>query len=487
MEKKKWVVLRLETKSREFQSRMLLTHRLVNNGYGVVITRDYGLKTRLFPRGIYMLNNIFKTNNQLLKKIKKNHNEIIILDEEGLVYINKEKYLQRVPEENLKLVSKFLCFGKEQFDIISERYPKLIEKIVITGNPRINLLNKKFEALDSEKVQVIKKDHGDYFLIVSNFTKVSLFGTGINKESRYKRALEKNIELKLLHNDNDIKKYKRSFEYVHSIYDSFLSMLEVLSTKFPDKKIIVRPHPSESRELWDLFAKKYSNIEIIYEGNLTEWIKGSLLVIQNSCTSAIESLYLNKPCISFRPYLDKEFDQPLPNKLSVNVKSIDEVIDIASKAINKTKKNLFAENYSMFKHMATDNISFSEGDESIIEIIKEIDKIDVKETYFNKNLFSIAALHPKYLIPHNYKHFKVGMGRVVHKSLYFLGLKNNRIYAFLDEKVKNINYAKSYQKNKFQTISVNEIKNTMNLFNDIYSTDRQFNVQQLDEESFIIE
>lgn len=487
MKKKKWVILRLETKSREFQSRTLLAYHIVNKGYGVILSKDYGLKSSVFPKGIYLLNNIFKTNNLLLRKIKKNHNKIIILDEEGLLYINKNEYLKRIPEENLELISNFLCFGKEQSSLIKEAFPKHVNKITITGNPRINLLNRMFDRLEMDKVESIRNKHGKYFLIVSNFSIVNYFGAERSLTSRYEAILKTQMFYKFLNSDVDIRKFKESFHYINKIFESFLDLAEILARKFPEMKVIIRPHPSEDKKLWEDIASKHTNVEVIFEGNLTEWIKGSELVIQNSCTSAIESLYLHKNCISYRPFSSQEFDQPLPNKLSLNITTLNEVLNIASEINNKNNNDFFENHHKRFRKMASENISYPEKDESIDKILEEIEKIDIKTTYFSPTLYKIKHCYPRVLIPNLYSKIKIRAGIILHYILKSVGLVDSKLYAFLNERVTNINHTQKYQQNKWQSISTHEIDNTLKKYNSIYSKNTRFTINQLDHESFIIE
>ena len=487
MKKKKWIVLRLETKSREFQSRTLLAYHLVKRGYGVIITRDYGDKSTLFPKGLYLVNNIFKTNQTLLDKIKKQGSEIIVLDEEGLVYVNKYQYLKRVPKENLDKINKFLCYGKEQHDLLVKTYPEHKDKFEITGNPRINLLNKMFDNIEIEKVENIRRKHAPYFLIVSNFAKVNLFGADKKTESRYNKIFKKYLDLEFFKNEKDVEEFKSSFDHINTIFESFLEIVELLVRKFPTYKVVVRPHPSEDRKIWDDIARKYTNLEIIYEGNLTEWIKGSELVIQNGCTSAIESLFINKNCISYRPYINEKFDPPLINKLSKNVSTTSELLDITMRIQTNSDDEFITDEYDRFREMATENISFFKNDESIEKIIDVIEKVDVKPINYSKAKFNTKRILSRLSFSNLYRFAKRGSGIFVHKALSFIGFRKNKFFRFLEEKISSIEYARSYQKNKLQTLSVEEIEEIMNKYNNIYSTDQNIRVEQLDNESFIIE
>jgi len=487
MKKKQWVVLRMETKSREFQSRTLLAYNLVKEGYGVIITRDYGEKVQVFPQGTYLLNNIFETNNHLLKKIKKRDNSIVVLDEEGLVYVSEEQYLKRVPEKNLDIVSKFLCFGKEQREILVRNFPQYKNKFTITGNPRINLLNDNFNIVENKSVNEIKNKYSPYILIVSNFSMVNLFGAGLDLKERYNQILQKQYRLKFINSEEELEEFNKSFNHINLIFESFLHMVGILAEKYPSYNIVIRPHPSEDKRIWEELEKKHKNVRVLFEGGLTEWIKSSELVIQNSCTSAIESLFLDKNCISYRPYINKKFDQPLPNKLSYNVESLDELIEITDRLYANKNDNVIKKHYPKFKEMAEDHISYSNTDESVSKIVDVIGNENSRRTYYSQNAFKLNKFMSMLTLSQLKRISKRGLGRIAHSLLGTIRLDNNKVYTFLDEKVDLLNYSKKYNKNKMQSLDVRDIKEIMENYNNVYDTDYKFEIAQLDNESFIIE
>ena len=105
------------------------------------------------------------------------------------------------------------------------------------------------------------------------------------------------------------------------------------------------------------------------------------IVIENNCTSAIESLYLRTPCISYRPYVNEIFDQPLPNYLSENAFSEKDVIDFINLILNNTGYD-----FDKFLDRAKQYISFQEKDESITNIVNCIDSISIDSTPYSSSI-----------------------------------------------------------------------------------------------------
>ena len=74
--------------------------------------------------------------------------------------------------------------------------------------------------------------------------------------------------------------------------------------------------------------KNYSEkIKIIRSGNIIPWLVSSKLVIHNGCNTAIEGLLLDQTIISYRPYKDFKVETYLPNAISIEKISPDNVIN----------------------------------------------------------------------------------------------------------------------------------------------------------------
>lgn len=86
-------------------------------------------------------------------------------------------------------------------------------------------------------------------------------------------------------------------------FDEFLKEVIRVSKMFPDKKLIVKPHPHQESfmRVIDLIKEIDPNIPIVINANLTELISScDLLITFNNSTIALESLILNKPTISLQ-------------------------------------------------------------------------------------------------------------------------------------------------------------------------------------------
>ena len=81
----------------------------------------------------------------------------------------------------------------------------------------------------------------------------------------------------------------------------FTNLILNFSKKFPNEDIYLRPHPTENIKYWQNKFKSYKNIKIKPEGDLSTYIRNAKLVVQDGCTSAMESYISNVPVINYVP------------------------------------------------------------------------------------------------------------------------------------------------------------------------------------------
>jgi hypothetical protein len=100
------------------------------------------------------------------------------------------------------------------------------------------------------------------------------------------------------------------------VLEHFKRLIPELSRALPGLRIVVRPHPSESHDLWHETAMGLDDVEIANEGNVYPWLMACEAVIHNGCTTAVEATILGTPAIAYQPIRDAVYDMVLPNSLS---------------------------------------------------------------------------------------------------------------------------------------------------------------------------
>lgn len=487
--KKKWVMIPIETKAREFESRSLLTYHLVKKGYGVVSVPWVFNYEKQLPKGLWFVNNLFKANYNKIKRIKETGSKLYALDEEGLLYINEDRYLMRIYDRNFEATDKFLCYGEVQKNLISEKYPYMQDKVVEVGNPRINLLNSMFDVIDKKDVEGIRRDYPNMILIVSNFSNVNIFGSETAKRSdRYKATRKKAEALKLLETQEQIDEFEREFKHLDIVLSYFTKLVKRLGEEFPESQIVIRPHPSENHEFWRKLAGN-RNIYVVYQGNLTSWIKAATIVIQQNCTSSIESLFLGKPCISYRPLKgNAKYDQPLTRLLSLNFDKEDDVIDVVRR-VGAGDLKLFNDSYPRFIKESKQYISNQERDLSVGRIIDEIKREEIDNIEFNKLMYNFSIINIRKKMLKVRSTCKITLGEGIYKTLGSLRLKGTSAYSRIGKRldeIKEKKYWKCYATQKRGNITEEDFLNIFSKFNSIYNDSREIKVEKLEDQVFMV-
>jgi hypothetical protein len=112
-----------------------------------------------------------------------------------------------------------------------------------------------------------------------------------------------------------------------------MELIEALSHGFPTHTIVVRPHPLESHDPWVARASTLPNVKVIYQGNVIEWILASEICIHNNCMTGIEAYLVGKTAVAYRPVCDERFELFLPNALTTQALSLDEVLGLVTSCL----------------------------------------------------------------------------------------------------------------------------------------------------------
>jgi surface carbohydrate biosynthesis protein len=317
-----WLLIPIETKVREFHAKLLLAAVAADSGYDVIIGEQIELKSRLrfLPRGIILEKGATPHQLNDIRHSRLVNNRVVAWCEEGLVYRNREAYLRdRISLEAMDLIDRFFAWGSVQAEDILGKAPDVGKKLVLTGNPRFDLLRPELRGLFRKRTNQLKETFGSYILIPTNFGRVNHFrGSDFVSKLLHERGAYLNQR---------IADFTRGWtEFLGKVYRTFLRMVPELARAFPNVTIIVRPHPSENSDSWKKTLSDFENIRVIHEGTVIPWIMAASVVVHNSCTTGVESYLLDVPVVAYRPVTSEIYDSKLPNSLSHQAATMDELI-----------------------------------------------------------------------------------------------------------------------------------------------------------------
>jgi surface carbohydrate biosynthesis protein len=110
----------------------------------------------------------------------------------------------------------------------------------------------------------------------------------------YYKNLSKDKILNLCNKEfRDLSENQKNFKEV-------IKLLFEIAKKFPKVKVIFRKHPNQKySDFIELFKNKPSNLILVYDNNITPWIKACKVYIHSGCTTVHEAFMLRKKILFF--------------------------------------------------------------------------------------------------------------------------------------------------------------------------------------------
>lgn len=322
------IYIPIEVKARELEGRTLLALVGAERGHSVILgskmdTINHVL-SGVLPPGIIHMKSLTPSSEMLeqLNKMRVYGHFITSQDEEsGLLDESYEKFARiRYSAASIREVSAVFGWGSFDTDTLKQVYPEFADKIIPTGSPRVDFWRKDFQNYFHLDSKLQKWQDKPYLMVVSNFGSVIRSNKIWNVMARLREAgyFDRDPEMEL-------------FEYEYSGYmlqliGHFIKMVRKLAETYPDVNILIRPHPVEAEEAWDLMIGPYPNVHVFREGTISAWIRGASAIIHNGCTSALEAAVAGVPRIAYRP-LPSHFEREIPNQLSREAFNMDELLE----------------------------------------------------------------------------------------------------------------------------------------------------------------
>ncbi len=352
------ILLPIENIAREFDYKLILSSYLLDRDYEIIIAQHdlLFLISKFIKNGVYIgKNTMTRLNNgkwfsDRHYKIKANNISIFHLDEEGAVYYGREEdWVKKISELRVDKHAFdendfVLTWGNFQADVFKENTSAYSNKIFCTGHPKFDLLKKKYSFFYETDVRRIKNEFENYILVNTNFAH-------FNNSLGNKDSLSPRMGYKVDNNDERITSINQ-WSYVGKTFLDFIKLITALSIEFSDKHFVIRPHPSESLEIYNKIFDDVKNVTVKRDGSVIPWILASDIVIHDGCTTALEAYFATKPIINYHPHHEEKTNLYLPNKVGIKCHDIDSV----KEAINN-KDNLLQN--SNYRRLEEDTLSMS--------------------------------------------------------------------------------------------------------------------------------
>jgi hypothetical protein len=173
-------------------------------------------------------------------------------------------------------------------------------------------------AFYDNEVEALRKAHGDFILINTNFNHVNAFFPTQNLFQPVKNPGEEPVFGKA--GRGMTREYAEGFrDHKQAVFEDFQRLIPDLEQAFPHYTIVVRPHPTESQDIYNKIAAQCERVRVTNEGNVVPWLMATRALIHNGCTTGVEAYVMGVPAISYRTTVNDYYDYGfyrLPNLVS---------------------------------------------------------------------------------------------------------------------------------------------------------------------------
>lgn len=354
--------LPIEHVQRELDGKLLLALEAVSRGYTVVLGEHERLNKRAdkLPPGVYLYKDCASWQAaKVFPRLKQRGHKITALDEEGLIFRSKEAYLrERVDSDAIKHLDILFAWGQLQKRVLLEK-PGLREDIVnVVGNPRLDLCRLSPPTNHPDKP----------FTVLVN-TRFSI----INGHKPAKQVIDSLRRLKVIRSEEDEKFFAAFMERDKPLIEATLEATRRIAALDKEIRVIVRPHPAESSDLYIRAFNDLDNVEVDNSTSLTEQLNASSIVLHEGCTTAIEAALMGKPSIALELAPPLSPYQSLPNSFSVACHSTDETVDLVRQAYEGDISLA-----PQITDQAVDALQNASGEFAFVRILNAIDTLDAR-------------------------------------------------------------------------------------------------------------
>tara|TARA_B100000795_G_scaffold60805_1_gene40737 strand:- start:5980 stop:7392 length:1413 start_codon:yes stop_codon:yes gene_type:complete len=408
--KTKLFFLPLEVKARELYPKLYFASKALEKNYSCFIGDKAGIfrATKYFNNGVYFYKSINSIDTDHIVKIKERNNKYIVQDEEGGFTLKfpsryqEEVLRNRTSKTNVNLIDKFFNWGKFDNRLCIKHYKKEKNKFSITGGLRFDISTKPVvKKLYKDQIKKINDKYGkDYILITTSH---------LSPKKDLKKTIRNDFYYSKIKNKKKLKDRLIILKELVKLNKKTKELLIYLTKKLPNKKFILRPHPSESAKDWQSFFKKNSktlnNTSLDLGSEINALIFNSKILINSKSACGLHALMQKKRVISFVPKNKiKDDNKRIVDETGFLAETMENVFLILTKKLN----NKLISNKNKNSKIILDHIkNFNNKQNAAENILYEVNKFYNFKS--NISLLKILLLSPLYtLSDYFFKLFKKG-------------------------------------------------------------------------------
>ena len=329
----------IEIASRELDFRLALAVRSVSSDTRVL----FGQHDELYEvvkrsrGGIYVGKNIFRRlfpladNLGRYQALRERGSLLVHLDEEGAVFPGSSeegwaRSLDARLDPSVLSPDDYVCaWGAFQADYYRSRASQGGPDIRVTGHPRFDLYKPANRGFYSPELRDIQRKYGPFVLINTNLSSAN---------PRHGPAHVFSSD-QLFDGSTAAGRARGVYRWAHEAEKlaHVMRLCHELAVGLSGHRLVVRPHPGEDIELYELAFRGADNVSVVREGSVAPWILAADAMVHTGCTTAIEASIAGTPVVSYRPVPAPAEDPLLPSLFGSEASSLDHALALISAAI----------------------------------------------------------------------------------------------------------------------------------------------------------
>lgn len=315
------IYLPVEIKARELKAKVLLATVAAQHGFRTYLGTKSAINNLLQLKGVKAGIFLYKGGMpaEPIGRIKRSVDFFTVLDEEmgPAVRILDHSYKGRIYLGTETMVDKLFLIGESHLKALQRVRPKLAERAIVTGWPRVDLWRSEFKHSYSKDIAQIRRKFGNYLLFSSDF--------GMNTKKR--KDLEKRNLFASQYAGDTLDCLLNEIDDAYVDFNEFVDYIRKCDSDLDFPPVIVRPHPSEDIYVWKKALNGLRKTRVIFKGEISPWLYASSGLLHRGCTTAVQAYCSGIPSI----YILGQSSKPKTNSLTYNLSYIGSNYEITRK------------------------------------------------------------------------------------------------------------------------------------------------------------
>lgn len=288
-----------EIHNRDWDARLLIADYASARGFTSVVGQQWiihGNAHRL-PPGLMLIKTINEIQLNAAKGFMKLGHAVLTMDEEALAVAPDQNFLGVLSPRLPEVCHAFIANSPLHAEAMQRLLPAIQTKVVIAGNPRLDLLVGRGKARFAADADAIKASLGPFVLFNSNMAQAnSIWSSKEEYFSIQVRAGGVNPN-----NPKSVERFNQQFEFERSNSVAFMNSMYWCLENLRTHRVVVRPHPVERVEFWHDIAAKHPSLYVAANTHHVPWLMAADVLVHTNSTTGLEAAFLGTPAVNLVP------------------------------------------------------------------------------------------------------------------------------------------------------------------------------------------